>query len=158
MMELCPEPPPPPPEGPDPALAGSMGDTNSGSYPVMWSSTLWMKVVCCPEDEPPAVGAEGEGCGAAAAQRMVVGSLAVAEVESLGARRDRLVGEMGPLRLRPWPDPPGYVKSWKTEMVVSCRLLGGNGFLAEDCKRQVWTAATTHRKKVKGSRLSDVMM
>lgn len=37
MIELCPE---PPPEAPDPALAGNMGDTSSGSYPVMCSSTL----------------------------------------------------------------------------------------------------------------------
>ena len=110
MIELCPEPPPPPPEGTDPALAGNMGDTSSGSYPVMCSSTFWMKVE--PEDDEGA-GAE-DVCGAAAAQRMVVGSLAaVAEVESLGASRDRLVGEMGPLRLRPCPEPPGYVKSWK---------------------------------------------
>ena len=78
--------------------------------------------VCCaePEDEEEtAAGADDDdddACGAAAAQRMVVGSLAVVEVESLGAKRDRLVGEMGPLRLRPCPVPPGYVKSWKTEM------------------------------------------
>ena len=157
MIELCPE-PPPPPEGPDPALAGSMGDTSSGSYPVMWSSTLWMKAACCceEEEEPPAFGAEDDGCEAVAAQRMVVGSLAVAEVESLGARRDRLVGEMGPLRLRPWPDPPGYVKSCKTEMVAACGEMAPWHRTAN--VRFGRQPRTTHLKKMKGSRLSDVMM
>ena len=90
---------------------------------------------------------------------MVVGSLAVAEVESLGARRDRLVGEMGPLRLRPWPDPPGYVKSWKTEMVVSCRLLGEMASWQRTANvRFGRQPRKTHREKVKGSRLLDVMM
>ena len=115
MMELCPEPPP----AADPALAGNMGETNSGSYPVMFSSTAWMNAgfagaAAEPEGEAEAVEA---ACGAAVAQRMVVGSRDVVEVESLGARRDRFVGEMGPLRLRPCAvptPPPGYVNSWKT--------------------------------------------
>jgi len=82
-----------------------------------------MKVGCAePEDEEETAACADDACGAAVAQRMVVGSLAV-EVESLGANRDRLVGEMGPLRLRPCPVPPGYVKSWKQR----CRL--GKGCL-----------------------------
>ena len=152
MIELCPE--PPPPEGPDPALAGNMGDTSSGSYPVMCSSTFWMNVCCAePEDEEEtAAGADDDdACGAAAAQRMVVGSLAVVEVESLGAKRDRLVGEMGPLRLRPCPVPPGYVKSWKTRDAA-----WENGALAADCKRQVWLVATQLTEKMKGSQKSRV--
>ena len=140
MIELWPE--PPPPEGPDPALAGNIGDTNSGSYPVMCSSTFWMKV---PEDEEEtAAAAEDEACGAAVAQRIVVGSLPAAEVESLGASRDRLVGEMGPLRLRPCPvpAPPGYVKSWKQR----CRL--GKWFVGSGLQTSGLAGShTTHRKK-----------
>ena len=94
----------------------------------MFSSTLWMNAEFAEAAaEPEGEEAAAAACGAAVAHRMVVGSRDVVEVESLGARRDRFVGEMGPLRLRPCAvptPPPGYVNSWKTRCRLGKRSLG----------------------------------
>ncbi len=94
---------------PSPFCVDNIGDISSDSYSlVMFSSMPWMN-----EEEE-----ETEGMVPAAdvfadevvvAQRRVVGSRELEVI--LGASRERLVGEMGLVRLMPWGVPPAYVNS-----------------------------------------------